>query len=53
MKISYVIYIFRCINSLIMAVGESNVREEIKNCISMHVVLVDVGFLKNSKIKFI
>jgi hypothetical protein len=34
-----------------MAVGESNVREEIKNCFSMHTGYADVGLLKNNMIK--
>jgi hypothetical protein len=33
-----------------MAFGESNVREEIRNFISMYVVTADVGLLKNNKI---
>jgi hypothetical protein len=36
-----------------MAVGESKVREEIQNCVSMHAVFTDVGFLKKSQTNLI
>ena len=45
--------IFWWVYSPIIAVGESNVREEIRNCISMYVVTADVGLLKNNMIKLI
>jgi hypothetical protein len=34
-----------------MAVSESNVLEEIRNCVSMYAVFADVGLLKKHKIK--
>jgi hypothetical protein len=36
-----------------MTVGESKVREEIQNCISMHAVFGDVSILKKNKINLI
>jgi hypothetical protein len=36
-----------------MSVGGSKVREEIRNCFSVYVVLVNVGFPKKKKIKLI
>jgi len=45
------LYIFCCVYPLIMADGERNVSEEIKNCFSMYAVTADVGLLKNNMIK--
>ena len=38
---------------IIVGVGESNVREEIRNCISTYCVTADVGLLKTSMIKLV
>ena len=36
-----------------MAVGESNVRDDLRNCLSICAVTADVGLLKNNIIKCI
>jgi hypothetical protein len=47
------VYIFLCVYSLITEGGENNVREDIRNCISMYAVTANVGLLKNNLIKLI